>query len=206
MEMLEIGRDGGHDLVRQPEGAVRGRDIDSGMEGCHRIGDGVDLPGGDFRFPVQGGVGGEGAHFHRPFQGGAVASDAGRVRAPGDWHHVQVDVRCQAAVEADFRFAAGAALVQGGEIQEAQIQGFLQLVGVFPGQDHPGDVGLDEAWGWGLVGIGSGLEQLGDQGSHLRNATTWSIPRRMPIFSPMAWLWWESTWASTLLPPGSLRV
>jgi hypothetical protein len=49
-----------------------------------------------------------------------------------------------AAVEADLRVAGGAASLKAGEIDEAEVNGLLELVDVVIDQEYPRDVRLDE--------------------------------------------------------------
>ena len=65
------------------------------------------------------------------------------VRAARDRHHVQVELRRGAPVEAQLLLAVVAARCQRAEIEERQAHRLLHLVGVVAGEQHPGDVRLD---------------------------------------------------------------
>ena len=65
-------------------------------------------------------------------------------RGRGDRHYREVELGGEALVEGQFLFAEETALFQGGKIQEAEIHRLLDLVGVFPGQDDPGDMGFPQ--------------------------------------------------------------
>ena len=79
----------------------------------------------------------------------------------GDGHHVQVDAGAEAPVEPHLLLAEVASLLQGGEVQEAEVHGLLHLVDEIAGQEDVGDVGLDEVDPPHLVGVGLRREEGG---------------------------------------------
>ncbi len=66
------------------------------------------------------------------------------VGAAPDCSDAQVDAGRQAGVETDLVLAGAQTLVEGPEIEKAQVHGPLQLEDVAVEQEHPGDVRLDE--------------------------------------------------------------
>jgi len=57
-------------------------------------------------------------------------------RRPGDRHHLQIQFFRQASIEPELLLAEMLSAIEGGEVQEAEIHGLLDLVGVVTGQDH----------------------------------------------------------------------
>ncbi len=77
-----------------------------------------------------------------------------------DRHDVEVQVRCEAAIEAQFLGAAVRATLGRRIVQEAEPQGLLDLVGAGARQRDPGNVRFDEAHRRvDGMGIGGGIEQ-----------------------------------------------
>ncbi len=61
-----------------------------------------------------------------------------------DGDDLEVELGGETAVEAQFLLAIEAAFLQGAEIEKAEIDGFLDLVGISPGEQNPGDMGFDQ--------------------------------------------------------------
>ncbi len=105
------------------------------MKGGDRRRQRVDVGGREFASGEE--RGGEGvlrklAHLHRVLERGAVAAEDRGVDAAGDRHDVQVERRREAAVEPQFFFAEEAPRREGREIEEAEVDRLLDLVGVPP--------------------------------------------------------------------------
>ncbi len=92
---------------------------------------------------------GEAPHFHRRF---AV-----------ELHHVEVKLRREAAVEAQFRGAAGAAFVHSAVIEEGQDDRLLDLPRELACQQHPRGVGFDQFDAGRAERRARGIEQCPDQ-------------------------------------------
>src|SRR5690606_8887009 len=104
------------------------------------------------------------------FDGRAVAIETGRVLAAADGNDIQVEVRSQTPVQAQLFGAEMRALLEGGEIEETEIDRFLDLVDEVAGEKHPGDMGFHQretgnrmvVQGWVLQG---GQQCLAHDGS-----------------------------------------
>ena len=83
------------------------------------------------------------AHFQHVLDSRAFAAELRRVGAAGDRQYVQVQAFGQALVEAQLFIAEEFAATEFGEIKKAEVNRFFDLVGVRAGEDHPGNVGLD---------------------------------------------------------------
>jgi hypothetical protein len=103
-------------------------------------------------------------HFHGPFRDFALAFDpyAGPWR-PHDWNDGQVDMRCEAAIQADLFLAEMAALVERAEVEEARVDWLLDLVCVRAGQENGGNVRLVDLHVSNRVGVGSRVRESLDQ-------------------------------------------
>ena len=73
-----------------------------------------------------------------------VAVEDGLLRRAADGDDIEVKLGGKAAVEAQFFLAIEAAFLQRAEIEKAEIDGFLDLVGVVSGEQNPGDMGFDQ--------------------------------------------------------------
>ena len=113
--------------------------------------------------PVERGVGGKLAHFHRVLEGLAGAVDARGGRGAGDGNDVEIDVRCQPPVELHFVAAGVQALAEAAEIEEAEVQRLLDLVGEFAGEQDPGDMGFDDPHRACRVIVAGRVVQAADQ-------------------------------------------
>ena len=92
----------------------------------------------------QQGVLREFAHPHRVVQHRAVAFERGRGRTAADGDDVEIEVGREPAVESQFLGAEVPARFQRAEVEEPEVDGLLDLVGEFAGQQHPGDVRFDQ--------------------------------------------------------------
>ncbi len=82
-------------------------------------------------------------HLHRVFDRRALASEHGCVQRTRDRNDVQVKRRREPAVEAELLAAIELASRQGGEIEEVEVDGLLDLVREGPVEQHERDVCLD---------------------------------------------------------------
>jgi hypothetical protein len=78
--------------------------------------------------------------MHRVFDCGLPvrpATQHGFFRGAADRHDAEIEVGGKAAVQAQLFAAIGMAQCQRRKIEEAEIDGFLYLVGIMPDQQHP---------------------------------------------------------------------
>src|SRR5712691_9633711 len=79
-------------------------------------------------------------------------------------HHLEVQLWCQTAIEAEFFLAEEVSLRQRREIDKAQIDGLFDLVRIRASQHHPRDVRLQDDYLGGRMliysTIGEGLDQM----------------------------------------------
>jgi hypothetical protein len=118
---------------------------------------------GRHRLAVEQGRLGKAAHPHAIFQDRPSAGDARRLERAIDRDHIQIELRRQTAVEPQLFLAIEAAPLQGREIQKAEIERLLELVGIVPGQQHMRDMGLDMLDAIDCVRIGPRVPQCIDQ-------------------------------------------
>ena len=76
------------------------------------------------------------AHANGVLERGAVTAQARLLRGTGNRHHLQIQFGRQTAVQAQLFLAEAFAAFQGGEIQEPEIHGFLDLVGKVTGEQN----------------------------------------------------------------------
>ncbi|MNP44863.1 hypothetical protein D3C76_1387430 [compost metagenome] len=96
-----------------------------------------------------------------------------RFDTAGDWQHFQVQVLGQALVEAQLFATEMLAGVEAGEIEEAEVDRLLDLVGIAAGQQHPGYVRLDHLESVHRMWVEGGILQGGYQGlAHGRSLFT----------------------------------
>ena len=67
----------------------------------------------------------------------AAAKNPGARLAAADRHHIQVKLRCKAAIQVQLFIAEMFARRQLREIKEAQVERLLDLVGIVAREDHP---------------------------------------------------------------------
>jgi len=103
---------------------------------------------------------GETPHVHRIFDR-RLAIQYGLFGAAADRNDIEVEIRGKAAIYAQFLFAIKAAQFERGKIKETQVDCFLYLVCIMPGQQHPGDMRLLQRWlAWEESGCAQGIHQL----------------------------------------------
>ena len=86
---------------------------------------------------------GELAHLHGVLER-RLAPDSRRRRRAADRHDAEIELRREPPIHAQLLVAEALAKLQRAEVDERQLDGLLDLVGVAPRQEHPRDVGLDE--------------------------------------------------------------
>ena len=86
---------------------------------------------------------GEAPHFNGVFDGWAGATQDRMICAAGDGYDFQVEIGRQSPVKAQFFPTIEVAFFQGAEIEKAEVDRFLDLVGVVTSQQHPGNVGFN---------------------------------------------------------------
>jgi|GEM_PF-4886793 len=82
------------------------------------------------------------AHPHGIVDQGAAAQQPGGGRRPVDRADVQVEVGGQATIQPDFLPTEPAPPLERAEIDKAQIDRLLNLVGIGAGEQNPGDMGF----------------------------------------------------------------
>ena len=102
------------------------------------------------------------AHLHRVFQHGAGAAQLGRVDAAGDRHHIEIEVRGEPPVESELLVAEEPPRRKRREVEEAEIDRLLDLVGERAGQEHIRNVRLQHRGGRDRAAQGRGPRQRGD--------------------------------------------
>lgn len=85
------------------------------------------------------------ACFEHVFRGVAVDVDDGCFVTSANRHDIQIEIRNEAAVEAQLLLAEVAPELQRAEVQKSQIHRFFQLVGVVAGQKDPRNVRFHQA-------------------------------------------------------------
>ena len=103
------------------------------------------------------------AHFQRVFNGRAFTTECWYVGAAGDRQHVQVQAFGQALVETQLFIAEVFAATEFGEVKKAEVDRFLQFIGIRPGKDDPGDMRLDNLKSFDFMGIEVRVLQGGNQ-------------------------------------------
>jgi hypothetical protein len=77
--------------------------------------------------------------------------------------HPEVGIRGEAPVEPDLLMAVEASLLKAGKVQEAQVEGLLELVHQLAGQKDVRDVRLDMLHLLGAVRVEARLAKAGDE-------------------------------------------
>ena len=96
---------------------------------------------------------GQTAHPDGRLDGASRATEEVAAISLHDVDDAEVDVRAKPAIEPDLVLAVGQAPLAGREVEEAEVDRLLDLVGERAGQDDPGDVGLAQLDGVGRVPI-----------------------------------------------------
>ncbi|MNH06508.1 hypothetical protein D3C79_658780 [compost metagenome] len=165
--LLEVLLNRCHDAVRRTQWML---DCDLGslqVELGNLPGHLVDVLGGQFAVGLQGAehlILWKLAHFQGVLDCLAVATQLRRFHATGDRQDVQVQAIGQALVQAQLFITEVFAAGQFGEIEEAEVHRLLDLVGILAGQQHPGNMRLDELKRLHRVREQGGVLQRGDQG------------------------------------------
>jgi len=152
---LEIGKHGPKHRLCGTEGLILAHRRDSGMEGRHPFRDPfrqitLQRPGAEQTRLV------ETAHLDRVFQRLTRTPQLRGRRGSRYGHHLQVQMRRQTGIEAEFLLAKEMSTLEGGEIQEAQIDRFLDFVSKIPREKDMGDMGLDVLHPRHRVRVGTG--------------------------------------------------
>ena len=106
----------------------------------------------------------EAPHAHGPVDHRPVTVDPRRLDGPGDRADAQIDLRGQTPVQPQFLEAGPMPRLQAEEIEKAEIQRLLELVGEIAGQHHAGDVRVDPAPRLTALWPACRLHQRSDQG------------------------------------------
>ena len=166
-QFLEVFQGRCPHLRRPPEAAVRWSHGRARMELRQVQGEIRQMVGAQFTTCAQvvqpaGFV--EAPHAHQVLDRRLVHLPLRPVGGAVQGQHIQIEVGRETPVETQLVLAAGMAQGQRAEVQERQLQGLLDLVGEFAGQQHPGDMGLDEFGRAGHIGKEAGPQQAADQG------------------------------------------
>ena len=161
----EVLGDGVMGALGCSEVALCGGPLGAGVEVGRDAGDAVDalrreLAAGDQ--PVEQPRLVELAHLHGVFHGLTGAPEHRGLRCAGEGDDVQVQRGREPPVQTQLLPAAMGALVERAEVEEAEIERLLDLVGVVAGEKDPGDVGLHQPQAPHRVGVEAGLEQAPD--------------------------------------------
>ena len=84
------------------------------------------------------------SHHHQPVDHPTVAAQTELSVFVSDGRDTEIDVGCQAAVQLDLGAAEFFAAVERREVEEAEVDRLLQLVGALAGEEDRGDVRLHE--------------------------------------------------------------
>jgi hypothetical protein len=155
-----------HDGRDAAPGLVGRRDRGALVESCDVNGDIVDvvsrqLAVGELTVELVGLL--ETAHADGVLDSFARPSHAQPVVRACDWNNVSVQTGRQPAIEAQLFHAEVLAALQAGEVQEPEVDRFLQLVGPPPGEKHEGNVGFYQLDSIDVMGVGAGIAQSRDQ-------------------------------------------
>jgi hypothetical protein len=71
----------------------------------------------------------------------------------------QVDLGCEPPIQAQLFLASTAAQLERREVDEAEIDRLLHFVYIFSGQEHPGDMRLDQAHARYRMRIACGIKK-----------------------------------------------
>src|SRR5215831_994939 len=121
-EVLKILLHGLIDSLRCPKVARRFCRRDAGMKRTHRMGQEVDVRhlqlAGLYEMAQQGSLG-KLHHFHRILNGSTLAVQTRSLWRARDGDHVEVQLGCQTAIEAEFFLTEEVAFGERGEIDKA---------------------------------------------------------------------------------------
>ena len=98
-------------------------------------------------------------HLQRVFKSNTFRAKPGMQAAAGDGNDAQIHPGGGAPVEAQLFLAAPAPRCERAEIQKSEANRLLDLVGIFAGEKHPGDVGFDHLDSSDRMRIAGRIEQ-----------------------------------------------
>ena len=100
-----------------------------------------------------------------PFDRLARAADLRVFAGSGDRQGLEIELGGESLIESHLFAAEVGPAFQRGKIEVSKRHRFFEFVDERAGEEHPGDVGFDEADRAGRVGIGGGIEEpLDEQG------------------------------------------
>ena len=176
-DLVEVLAYRSHHLFRRAGGVIL-RDFGGAeVELRNLLGHLIDVRAGQFAVGLQGAEHlalRELAHFQRVLDGRAVATQLRRLGSAGNRQHFKIQIFGQALVEAQFLAAEMPAVVQIGDVQEAEVHRFLQLICIGARQYHPGNMGLDDLKRVNRMRVQGRVLQGSDQGlAHGRSFKVW---------------------------------
>ena len=136
--------------------------VEIGHQACHRI-DVRRLKPSLLQQDVELLIGRKLFHLHGVFNRRTAAAQHRLLLATGNGNHCQVIVGGQPTIQTQLLFTVVATPFQRGKIQKAEINRFLDLVGILSGQDHPGDVGFDQPYIMNRMAVDGRIQQSGNQ-------------------------------------------
>ena len=83
-------------------------------------------------------------HLHRVVDRASLAPEPGLGFGAGHRHDLEIEIGRRPAVQAELLLACPLARFERAEVEEPERNWLFQLVRVLPGQEHPGDVRLEE--------------------------------------------------------------
>jgi hypothetical protein len=81
-------------------------------------------------------------HSYRIFDGRAFPAEDGVAGRSGNGDYIDIERGCEPTIQPEFFATIEVPSVQAAEVQEAQVNGLLDLVGVGPGEKDVGDMGF----------------------------------------------------------------
>jgi len=84
-------------------------------------------------------------HFDRILDDIVAGAQFGSLTGTANGHDFDIDIRRQALIQPQLFLTAMPSLLQCGEVEEAEVDRFLDLVRIFTGQQQPGDVGFNHS-------------------------------------------------------------
>jgi len=126
-----------------------GRDIDMprpDKESCEVDAERMDVaaaPRTLKKAAVEHAPGGQADHFHQPVDAGPFSVERKTVPAEHQRHDTKIDVRRQAAVEADLRLGIALPAGERREIEAVAAHRLFQLENMLVGQEKPGKMGFE---------------------------------------------------------------
>src|SRR3990167_5531277 len=146
-DLLEILPDWRHDRLRRAQLMGQGHLRRVEMELGDLFGQGVDMRFAQLAACLHFGeqlILRKLAHFQGVLDDRAITAQLRGFGATADRQNCQVQALSEALVEAQLFLAEVFARGQFGEVEEAEIHRFLDLVGIGTGQHYPGDMRLDD--------------------------------------------------------------